>query len=686
MLAIANLEVIAIPHKNRINVVGGYHCEFLQQRQSRHSSAVTGTAGRVLSFSVTLRDCGTPDFLVLESRFMRSISLPWHEGIRVTCAYHDLDQHGQLTVKEFAGRVHSMKNRDSQWPQSPWEALQVEWDDSSADQQAVVSSSTSVDPDRLGNRTSIALQPLHRDVDCISPWEAEQRGALPSSSSSSSSHDSNVMIRLSVETCAQLDASIALFIKKDKKIGRYAPFADDVDANLFPDYYCIVPVPFTISLLRARLQQGYYRQLSAIEADIRRIHSNCLRYNAEGAPINEAARDLSEALVSILYQDVSHLNQDGKTDNVDSEAEQAEVDPEDKMEEFGAEEEKITAQSNGRTVRKRTCDQNQQLNQKNRKKRKKSPVLKHSARTQRPTRSSIRYTNTDTENAKVPHDEDEHDGISDNEVDDRYEEVDSDDDEEDSNEDSSNNSEEEEEEKRRSSKRSRRSETSSNHRSAGNRKQLIREVSSISSHQGNSSAASERPARQARIRLTGPRTVPESSEEDEEDQLPALRLHHRQAKKKGISKIEAAELGRGQRDLEVDAELQAGLLQQFDRKVNEEAVLLSRGPQRVDINTKKELVSLLNAAKNADAQYGMFAYPVSDDVAPCYSSIITHPMDLSTIESRLERRMYANAAEMQTDLDCMYANALFYNDSESVYAVEAARQRDEVLATSVTYM
>ena len=42
---------------------------------------------------------------------------------------------------------------------------------------------------------------------------------------------------------------------------------------------------------------------------------------------------------------------------------------------------------------------------------------------------------------------------------------------------------------------------------------------------------------------------------------------------------------------------------------------------------------------------GFFAFPVTDSIAPGYSSIIHSPMDFSTMESKIEKNEYHNVME-----------------------------------------
>jgi hypothetical protein len=56
---------------------------------------------------------------------------------------------------------------------------------------------------------------------------------------------------------------------------------------------------------------------------------------------------------------------------------------------------------------------------------------------------------------------------------------------------------------------------------------------------------------------------------------------------------------------------------------------------------------------------GIFAYPVTEDIAPGYFSIIKHPMDLSTISTNLFG--YKSLEEFSSDVELMLNNCMKYN-------------------------
>ena len=47
---------------------------------------------------------------------------------------------------------------------------------------------------------------------------------------------------------------------------------------------------------------------------------------------------------------------------------------------------------------------------------------------------------------------------------------------------------------------------------------------------------------------------------------------------------------------------------------------------------------------------GVFSEPVTDDIAPNYSTIIAHPMDLATMATKIENSQYPSINEFKVNL------------------------------------
>nr|CAI5824348.1 unnamed protein product [Callosobruchus analis] len=80
----------------------------------------------------------------------------------------------------------------------------------------------------------------------------------------------------------------------------------------------------------------------------------------------------------------------------------------------------------------------------------------------------------------------------------------------------------------------------------------------------------------------------------------------------------------------------------------------------------KGLDHLLTQLEKKDPQ-NFFAWPVTDNIAPGYSQIITSPMDFSTMRQKIEDNEYKHLDEFIADFKLMCENAMKYNHAETVY-------------------
>ncbi|RJE20221.1 Histone acetyltransferase [Aspergillus sclerotialis] len=85
-----------------------------------------------------------------------------------------------------------------------------------------------------------------------------------------------------------------------------------------------------------------------------------------------------------------------------------------------------------------------------------------------------------------------------------------------------------------------------------------------------------------------------------------------------------------------------------------------------------ELRRFLNAIQN-HKQAWPFLNPVNKDEVPDYYNIISTPMDLSTLEDRLENDFYTAPKDLVADLKLIFSNCRQYNDATTVYAKYALK-------------
>ncbi|XP_008550273.1 bromodomain-containing protein 7 isoform X1 [Microplitis demolitor] len=78
------------------------------------------------------------------------------------------------------------------------------------------------------------------------------------------------------------------------------------------------------------------------------------------------------------------------------------------------------------------------------------------------------------------------------------------------------------------------------------------------------------------------------------------------------------------------------------------------------------LEHLLRSMEKRDPQQ-FFAWPVTDNIAPGYSSIIKNPMDFSSIKQKIDDNNYQNLNEFIDDFKLMCDNAMIYNHPETIY-------------------
>lgn len=78
------------------------------------------------------------------------------------------------------------------------------------------------------------------------------------------------------------------------------------------------------------------------------------------------------------------------------------------------------------------------------------------------------------------------------------------------------------------------------------------------------------------------------------------------------------------------------------------------------------LEHLHRALEKRDPQQ-FFAWPVTDNIAPGYSAIISQPMDFSTMKQKIDDNMYSDLQDFINDFRLMCTNAMEYNHIDTVY-------------------
>lgn len=101
-----------------------------------------------------------------------------------------------------------------------------------------------------------------------------------------------------------------------------------------------------------------------------------------------------------------------------------------------------------------------------------------------------------------------------------------------------------------------------------------------------------------------------------------------------------------------------------------------------------EMKLLLSKLRELDTKK-LFELPVSLELVPDYTTVIKHPMDFQTIETKLDSGAYHNLSTLKSDFVLICTNAMIYNKSNTIYYKSAEylyKHGIELINTSIQYM
>ncbi|KAM0731850.1 Bromodomain-containing protein-like protein [Formica fusca] len=88
------------------------------------------------------------------------------------------------------------------------------------------------------------------------------------------------------------------------------------------------------------------------------------------------------------------------------------------------------------------------------------------------------------------------------------------------------------------------------------------------------------------------------------------------------------------------------------------------------------LRTLLEAIKAKDVN-DVFGQPVNTKEVPDYLEIVSHPMDLSTMQAKLEKQEYDSIAAFETDFNLMVSNCLAYNRKDTMFYRAGIKMKEQ---------
>ncbi|CAF0834997.1 unnamed protein product [Brachionus calyciflorus] len=98
--------------------------------------------------------------------------------------------------------------------------------------------------------------------------------------------------------------------------------------------------------------------------------------------------------------------------------------------------------------------------------------------------------------------------------------------------------------------------------------------------------------------------------------------------------------------------------------------------QHVDHLRLAECLDYLHRMIGRKDKEDIFGLPVTDDIAPGYSTIIKNPMDLSTMRKKIDTHAYNSIVEYRNDMILMCENCMIYNKSDTIYYQAAKKMLD----------
>lgn len=183
--------------------------------------------------------------------------------------------------------------------------------------------------------------------------------------------------------------------------------------------------------------------------------------------------------------------------------------------------------------------------------------------------------------------------------------------------------------------------------------QILRYVGMTTSH-----SVANSPVTKPMIPIKSPTPEPEAETDPEPDQLFAPQLHDAilQERSPNVSQKSSSDYLKSPASDSSGREPRTCVLK----------LKQSKSP------LSKLLDHLLRGLEKKDP-HQFFAWPVTDDIAPGYSSIISEPMDFLSIRQKVDENEYTTMQEFIDDFKLMCDNAIRYNHIETVYHKAAKR-------------
>uniref|UniRef100_A0A452IGG0 Bromodomain and WD repeat-containing protein 1 n=1 Tax=Gopherus agassizii TaxID=38772 RepID=A0A452IGG0_9SAUR len=224
------------------------------------------------SFSIKYHDMpDVIDFLVLHQFYNEAKERNWQIGDRFRSIIDDA---------WWFGMVESQQPFQAEYPDSSFQCYSVHWDNNEREKMSPwdmepVPEGTAY-PDEVG--AGVPVSPEELTSLLYKPQEGEW-GA----------HSRD-------EECERVIRGIDYLLTLDIS----NPFAVPVDLSAYPMYCTVVAYPTDLTTIRRRLENRFYRRISALMWEVRYIEHNARTFNEPDSPIVKAAKIVTDVLLRYI--------------------------------------------------------------------------------------------------------------------------------------------------------------------------------------------------------------------------------------------------------------------------------------------------------------------------------------------------------------------------------------------------
>ncbi|XP_057373055.1 bromodomain and WD repeat-containing protein 3-like [Daphnia carinata] len=211
------------------------------------------------------------DFLVLRQNYELAIQRNWQPGDRFRSIIDDLWWEGQLETREPF---------QPQCPDSMFLCYRIRWDNDEVDRLSPWDLEK-IDLERRPTSAGTGVPVIPAEI-AMTLYQPRAEDWPPGGDRDSE--------------CDRIAAGISQVMG----LAIAEPFAAPVDLNLYPSYAYVVEYPMDLSTIKARLENRFYRRVTAVQYDVRYVFTNACKFNEPKSDIVRSASIISDLCLEII--------------------------------------------------------------------------------------------------------------------------------------------------------------------------------------------------------------------------------------------------------------------------------------------------------------------------------------------------------------------------------------------------